>query len=73
MSYHQEKQTILEMLETGRITPQEAATLLKALIPRRRTLRRSPSPDKVVFEIDASQDNLRSVLKKLSRAMTPEA
>jgi len=73
MSYHQEKQTILEMLETGRITPQEAATLLKALTPRRRALRRSPSPDKVVFEIDASQDNLRSVLKKLSRAMTPEA
>lgn len=73
MSYHEEKQTVLEMLETGKINPQEATSLLQALTPRRRTLRRKPSPDKVVFEIDANQDNLRSVLKKLSRAVTPEA
>ena len=73
MSYQNEKSTILEMLETGKINPQEATNLLEALAPRKRTLRLSPSPDKVTFEIDANQDNLGSVLKKLSRAITPKA
>lgn len=73
MSYHEEKSYVLGMLETGKINPQEATTLLEALAPRKRTLRLSPAPDKVTFEIDADQENLRSVLKKLSRAVAPKA
>ena len=73
MSYQEERSYVLGMLETGKIRPDEAATLLEALAPRRRTLRMTPSPDKVTFEIDADQDNLRSVLKKLSRAVAPKA
>lgn len=69
MSYQEERQTVLGMLEIGKINPHEATILLDALAPRRRTLRLTPSPDKVVFEIDADQDNLRRVLNKLSRAV----
>lgn len=69
MSYQEERSYVLGMLETGKINPDEATTLLEALTPRRRSRR----PDKVTFEIDADQDNLRSVLKKLSRAVAAKA
>lgn len=71
MSYHKERRYVLNMLENGRIDPREATTLLDALTaspPRRRTLRRQ-SPNKVIFEIDADQENLRSVLDKLNQAV----
>ncbi|MGD2026639.1 MAG: hypothetical protein PVI99_02385 [Anaerolineales bacterium] len=67
MTNNQERRYILDMLETGTIDPQQATTLLDAL--EASPTRRRRSPDKVVFEIDANQENLSDVLDKLSRAL----
>ena len=67
MSYKKERRLVLSMLENGNIDPGEADSLLDALIVR--TAPRRKALDKVIFEIDAEQDNLRRVVEKLNQAI----
>ena len=73
MSYQQERRFVLDMLETGHINLDQATRLLDILSARpvpgtlHDTFRRSAN--KIVVEIDADQNTLRTVLEKLSQAV----
>lgn len=60
-----ERRIVLDLLETGKINSEAASYLLDALD----TAAASESPETVVFEIAADQDNLRHVVEKLNRAL----
>lgn len=60
MGLRKERQKVLQMLEAGRIGPEEAEGLLEAMGPG--------GGEKVVLELDADRDNLRQVLRILSKA-----
>ena len=65
MSYQEERRFVLDMLEIGKINPDQATRLLDVLslqpisINGRGSRRRSPN--KVYLEIDADQNNLQLV------------
>lgn len=68
MSKKTERKFILSMLEEGTITTDQAHKLLQAIQPGKRFRRRTTS-NTIVVEMDADQDNVRSVLDKLNRAI----
>lgn len=75
MSYQQERRFVLNMLETGTIDPDQATRLLDVLSLQPALNKGGDSfqttDNKVSFEIDADQTNLRQVLAKLSKAFSP--
>ena len=74
MSYQQERRFVLDMLETGSINLDQATRLLDILSTRplpgtlRHTARRSAN--KIVVEIEADQNTLKTVLEKLNQAVS---
>ena len=66
MSNHKERRIVLDLLETGKIKPDDAAQLLDAMQDSRPT----QAEDTVVFEIAADQGTLRQVVEKLNRAFS---
>ncbi|HAY83587.1 MAG TPA: hypothetical protein DCY42_01315 [Chloroflexi bacterium] len=74
MSYHKERRLVLELLETGKITLDQANRLLDLLsMPASiSTCEDTPqeSLKKIYFEIDADQKNLQLVLDKLNKAFS---
>ncbi len=66
MSTHKERRIVLDLLETGKIKPDDAAQLLDAMSDGRQT----QADDTVVFEIAADQGTLRQVVEKLNRAFS---
>lgn len=67
MSNHKERRIVLDLLETGKIKPDDAAQLLDAMNDGRLKAR---TDDTVIFEIAADQGTLRQVVQKLSRAFS---
>ena len=74
MSYQEERRFVLDMLEIGKINPDQATRLLDVLslqpIPINVRGSRRRSPNKVYLEIDADQNNLQLVLDKLNKAVS---
>ena len=74
MSYQEERRFVLDMLEIGKINPDQATRLLDVLSlqPSPSNVRRSlhQSPNKVYLEIDADQNTLQLVLDKLNKAVS---
>ena len=68
MSKKTERKFILNMLETGTINTKQAQELLEAIQPDKHFPHRTAS-NTIVVEMDADQDNVRSVLDKLNRAI----
>ena len=66
MSNHKQRRIVLDLLETGKIKPDDAAQLLGAMNDGRP----APAEDTVVFEIAADQGTLRQVVEKLNRAFS---
>jgi len=66
MSTQKERRIVLDLLETGKIKPDDAAHLLDAMNDGRP----APAEDTVVFEIAADQGTLRQVVEKLNRAFS---
>lgn len=66
MSNHKERRIVLDLLETGKIKPDDAAQLLDAMNDGRP----ARTDDTVIFEIAADQGTLRQVVQKLSRAFS---
>jgi len=74
MSYHKERRLVLELLETGKITLDQANRLLDLLsMPASISTcedTQQESLKKIYFEIDADQKNLQLVLDKLNKAFS---
>ncbi len=68
MSYQEERQYVLRMLESGTIDLEQAQVLFQALSPQAVRLQSRQSPSAVVVEIDSSEENLRAILDKLNEA-----
>lgn len=68
MSKQTERKFILNMLESGTIDSNQAQNLLKALSPKSSRFGRKGS-NTIVVEMDADEDNVRSVLDKISKAI----
>ena len=66
MSTQKERRIVLDLLETGKINPGDAAQLLGAM----QDSPRQGADDTVVFEIAADQGTLRQVVEKLNRAFS---
>ena len=66
MSTQKERRIVLDLLETGKIKPDDAAQLLDAMNDDRP----ARTNDTVVFEIAADQGTLRQVVEKLNRAFS---
>lgn len=66
MSTQKERRIVLDLLETGKIKPDDAAQLLDAMSGGRQT----QADDIVVFEIAADQGTLRQVVEKLNRVFS---
>jgi hypothetical protein len=77
MSTPTNQRFVLDLLETGKIDTNEANWLLEKIGGRSRhpESRRTATPyqpfhnNKVVLEIDADEENLQTVMKKLSEAI----
>jgi hypothetical protein len=68
MSKQTERKFILNMLETGTIDTDQAQSLLHAISPNHKKTNRT-APNTIVLEMDADEDNLRSVLDKFNKAI----
>ncbi|MBN2043790.1 MAG: hypothetical protein JW757_02120 [Anaerolineales bacterium] len=77
MSTQTNQRFVLDLLETGKIDPGEAEWLLETISdqPLRTTATpHSPaSNNQIILEIDADQENLENVIKKLNQAICPDA
>ena len=73
MSTQTNQRFVLDLLENGKIDTGEAEWLLETINDQPAHWQAAPfSPDrsnKVILEIDADQDNLQSVIKKLNQAI----
>lgn len=74
MSYQQERRFVLDMLETGKISLDQATRLLDLLsLPQSPNVvldKKHNSPNHIYLEVDADQKDIHLVLDKLNQAFS---